>query len=178
MSSTTVRDRTGTGLVASTIHIPDVRSVWRMFENEANVIINESQVPVYFDVEKAMLDIGVMALKDLISQVDITFYVDDTVVRRYVFRIADSNLQAWGPAPGQPPLAYSYPAGTKVRISVYTNEENREEADNLYKLLGWTTSKPLNGGGNASTYGTFVSGSYAWDRAVYINPDLDKGTRK
>jgi hypothetical protein len=178
MSSTTVRDNTGTRLVARTIHMTDVRNVWRMFKQEATVIIKESNVPVDFNVESSMNEIGLMALNDVITRVEISFHVGNTIVRRYVFRVADEVLQAWGPAPGKPPLALSFPEGTQVRLNVVVRDGCHEEADKLFNQFGWTKGKPLNGGGNASTYGTFVSGSYAWDRAVSINPDLDKGNRK
>lgn len=176
MSSTTVRNRANTGLVARTINLSDVRVVWQMFETEAKSLINGSGLHVNFNADKALLEVGMMALKNVITQVEITFYIKDTIVRRYVFQIADEKLQAWGPPAGQPPQPPSYPEGTQVRLSVTIREGCREEANKLFQQFGWTTGKQLIGGGKASLYGTFVSGSYAWGRAVFSNPDFEKGT--
>jgi hypothetical protein len=176
MTRTTNANSANTQSGVRVIHITDVRNVWEMFDEEVQTLIKESNIPVNFDLNKSLLDIGMMALKNVITKVDITFYIKETVVRRYTFRISDDELQAWGPPPGQAPLAQSFPDGTKVRISVTTRTDRKEEADKLLNQLGWTTGKPLTGG-PATAYGTFVSGSYAWERTIYVNSSLDKGNR-
>ncbi|MBB6053867.1 hypothetical protein [Armatimonas rosea] len=172
--SSGVRNRADTGLVARVINLSDVRAVWQMFEKEASALIDNSGVPVDFNVDKALLEVGMMALKNVISYIEVTFYIQETIVRRYTFNISDEKLQAWGPPAGQPPQPRSYPEGTKVRLSVTVREGCREEANKLFKEFGWVTGEQLLGGGKANRYGTFVSGSYSWGRAVFTNPEFEE----
>lgn len=166
---TATRTETGTTTIAAT----DIRAVHRDMGTEMAAIVRAFHGGgVDFDLDQALIDLGIMQLNGLIRRIKVQAYLGGQIVREHAYEILDESVDAWGPDPDNPPLG-DVPAGARLRLIVTQNEalpsSIRQE---WFRRLGWVDAERFGYPPNArhEKYGAFASGGYGVSRSYLADP--------
>jgi hypothetical protein len=127
-----------------TFTFEDIREVWRKVGEEIQAICSRAgNMAVRFDVPKAIVEVNILAMNNVIDAVGLDIFVEDELLYRYQYRIITGAIQAFGPSAQNPPVG-SLPIGARVRLTVAHNENVPETTRREWlDRLGWSPSKPL-----------------------------------
>jgi len=169
-SSTKSREET------TTVSAANVREVMSMTSREISTILSRlSHIAPTFGVDKAMIDVSILTLNDVIESIHLQFYSGVELIREYRYVLANQALDPWGPSPDNPPMGI-VPPDARVRLVVMPNpRQSKDFCDEWFKRLGWQYVSPLEMPDNMvhQAYGSFVSGGFGVERQLLSNPRFD-----
>lgn len=129
-------------------------------------------------VQSSLTEVTQLLMEGIADAVFVVFHSDSAVVRSYRY-VLGTDMEAWGPPAGEPPLG-NLPHGVKAIIAVQRSSACPEELfRDWITRLGWETSSlKMPGSSDYETYGAFTSGPYGMERAVYCgqNPPAPSHT--
>ncbi len=168
--------RTATETVSITAQ--DVRKVMSKWSRESRKICQAAaHASPDFDADTAEMEVAMLVLQEAICAFSLEFYVEQELVREYVFRICDDGtLTETGPSADNPPTGY-IPEKARVRLTVTPNPQvTKEHRDHWFEMLGWADARLLTKpeGLRTQTYGSFASGGFGLQRTLRVNPKFDQ----
>lgn len=164
--TTTIRTGTATTTNTSAVHIINL-----MMNVTRDVSALEHAWPqvAMRQVQAALTDVTQLLLEGIADVVFVVFHTDGAVLRSYKYSLF-TEVEAWGPPAGEPPIG-ELPPGTRATIALERSVSCPVELFREWMArLGWQTC-PMKMPGTAEYehYGAFTSGPYGLERALYCS---------